>query len=196
MSATAESSNVVSDITPTISDSRKLESSTSTRVIKRNSGQASQESLPILRYQPVNNIRRKKRLSEKVKASVAKPARAVGRRVFRNRNSKIGILDSQGVEVVLNSDFRNKTSDDIFGNSPLVEEDATMNTSRRNNSGANKSEGRSMSRSLSQIMSQRPMSVNNETNTRDASGTVALVSGNVDDPDWPVRSVEVILRNV
>ena len=157
-------------------------------------------SLSTEQQQEQLNKRRKRSLAGKVKASVARPARAVGRRVFKNRyNSKVDVLGGR-IEVDLNRDITNKTPDDIFRANPLDRDAARVPNGRNNNTsdGTNNN----LRRSLSRIMSTRSISRagttignGNDTDTSSPTAFVTLAQHESDDTDWPVRSVEAIARN-
>ena len=157
-------------------------------------------SLSTEQQQEQFNKRRKRSLAGKVKASVARPARAVGRRVFKNRyNSKVDVLGGR-TEVHLNRDITNKTPDDIFRANPLDRDAASVVDGRSKNTPDGTTN--SLRRSLSRIMSKRSISRAGSTigdgNDADISSPTALVAiaqHETNDTDWPVRSVEAIARN-
>jgi len=175
-------------------------------------------STPQPQQQQQQQNRRKKSLAGKVKASVARPARAVGRRVFRNKNIKEG--DTQVYRIIND----NNNSDAVFHNSQT--NSARSIPSEEGNGIFAKSGGgvygslddataggvggmrglmnaavTNSNRSVRRLISNRSMSMTYGSGDDKKEGytpKIAITSNATaayNDVDWPVQKVERIARN-
>jgi hypothetical protein len=160
--------------------------------------------------------RRKKSLAGKVKASVARPARAVGRRVFRNRNSKTvedtplgqNINDSTNINTV----FRNSQASSARS---FNSEGSNINTNNDSGGGLygsldnDATDGgvggvrglmnaaiTTSNHSIRRLISQRSMSMTCGNGKKNKEDNTTVRSAYNNDTNWPVRQVETIARTV
>ncbi|MGK3733945.1 MAG: hypothetical protein ACI8RD_002061 [Bacillariaceae sp.] len=158
--------------------------------------------------------RRKKSLAGKVKASVARPARAVGRRVFRNRSSKTvegtplgqNINDDTNINTVfrnsqassarsINSEGSNTNANNGGGLYGSLDNDPTDcgvgGVRGLMNAALTKS-----NHSLRRMISQRSMSITCGSGNENKEDNATATSAYNNDVNWPVRQVETITRTV
>ena len=128
--------------------------------------------------------RNRRSLAKKVKATVVRPARAVGRRVFKNRySSKVGVARQDGF--------------DQYANDVIVSHKDTspnQDESRNIHTGKTSLLRRSLSRMMSGGSVSRAGSTTQKKNRLDNQSSI-IAGQSRENADLPVRSVEAITRN-